>query len=50
MQNKCRPAFGGGTDFFVALLCLPFFDPNRLAFGKVAAHGEWGVEKVDGII
>ena len=40
MQDKFRPALHFFTQFLITLLFIPAFQPFRLAFGQIAAHGK----------
>ena len=40
VQDEFRTAGGFFTQFLVAVLFLPLFDPAGFALGKVAAHGK----------
>ena len=44
VQDEFRAAFADLAQFLIAFLLIPAFEPLRLAFGKVAAHGERGVQ------
>ena len=43
MQDEFRFALLGRADLLIALLRLPARHHLRLAFGKIAAHREWGI-------
>ena len=50
VQDELRPAVAGCADFAVKPSFLPALDPLRLAPGKVAAHGERRVGKVQRVL
>ena len=50
VQDKFRPALGGGANLLVQPPLLPVLDPFRFALGEIAAHGKRRVGEIQGVL